>query len=60
MPDANLTSLALARSLKHRATELGFDRVGITRCDASRYAGYFRRWLDEGRAARCIPRLAVR
>jgi epoxyqueuosine reductase len=44
--DANLTAVAL----KRRASELGFDRVGIARCDASRYAGYFRRWLDEGGA----------
>jgi epoxyqueuosine reductase len=48
--DMNLADHALALSIKQRAGALGFDRVGIARCDASRYTGYFRRWLDDGRA----------
>jgi len=46
----NVAGSDLALAIKRQAAELGFDRVGIARCDASRYADYFRQWLDDGRA----------
>jgi epoxyqueuosine reductase len=49
-PDINLAGRALVKAIKERSVELGFDRVGIAGCDASRYAGYFRQWVDAGRA----------
>jgi epoxyqueuosine reductase len=40
----------LARRVKHRAAELGFDLAGIAPADPSRYRDYLRRWLDDGQA----------
>jgi epoxyqueuosine reductase len=40
----------LAVQIKRRATELGFDRVGIASAEPTRYRDYFRQWLDDGRA----------
>jgi epoxyqueuosine reductase len=48
MSAADPAQLALA--IKNRARGLGFDRVGITSADPSRYRHYFRQWLDDGRA----------
>ena len=46
----DLTSHALAASIKLRAGEIGFDLVGIASAEPSRYREVFRRWLDDGRA----------
>lgn len=48
-PLAQLRDTTLARSIKSKAADLGFDLVGIAPADPSRYAEYFRKWLDEGR-----------
>jgi epoxyqueuosine reductase len=40
----------LAAEIKQRGRALGFDLIGITSAEPSRYQDYFRRWLDEGRA----------
>jgi len=40
----------IAAEIKHRATELGFDLVGIAPGGPSAYGDYFRRWLSDGRA----------
>jgi epoxyqueuosine reductase len=45
-----LDRIALAARIKSSAREIGFDLVGIAPADPSRYAGYLRRWLDEGNA----------
>ena len=45
-----LTELALARSIKDRAEELGFDRVAIGPADRPEHAEAFERWLDAGHA----------
>ncbi len=42
--------LALAGAIKRRATDLGFDLVGIAPAHASKYRDFFRRWIDDGRA----------
>jgi epoxyqueuosine reductase len=49
-PGANLTQTALASAIKARALALGFDLVGIARCEASPRINYLRQWLDEGQA----------
>jgi epoxyqueuosine reductase len=41
---------ALAAEVKRRATELGFDLVGIAEAEPSRYRDYLRSWLDAGQA----------
>jgi epoxyqueuosine reductase len=46
----NLTKTALASAIKARARALGFDLVGIARCDPSPRADYLRQWLDDGQA----------
>ena len=46
----NLPAHALAQQVKRRATELGFDLVGVAPAAPSRYRDYLRRWLDEGQA----------
>ena len=38
----------LAAQVKHRATELGFDLVGIAPAQPSQYRDYFRQWLESG------------
>lgn len=40
---------ALAEAVKRRALEMGFDLVGVTPADPTRYRDYFRHWLDAGR-----------
>ncbi len=40
----------LSEKIKRRASELGFDLVGIAPAHPSEYQDYFRRWLAEGRA----------
>jgi epoxyqueuosine reductase len=40
----------LTAQIKRLARELGFDLVGITSAEPSRYRDYFRRWLDDGAA----------
>jgi epoxyqueuosine reductase len=40
----------LAATIKQRARATGFDLCGIAPADPSRYADYFRQWLDAGRA----------
>src|SRR5579871_2473609 len=47
---AQLDPGALSARIRERATELGFDLVGIAPADPSQFAGYLRRWLDEGQA----------
>jgi epoxyqueuosine reductase len=49
-PAPTIDRLALAAQVKLHARDLGFDLVGIARADPLRYADYFRRWLDDGRA----------
>jgi len=45
-----LDRMALAARIKSAARDIGFDLVGIARADPSRFAGYLRRWLDDGQA----------
>jgi epoxyqueuosine reductase len=40
----------LAAEIKRRARELGFDLVGITTAEPSKYREYLREWLDSGQA----------
>lgn len=40
----------LAAGVKRRATELGFDLVGIADAGPARYRDYLRNWLDDGQA----------
>jgi len=40
----------LTGQIKLRAKEAGFDRVGIAPAEKSRYADYFKQWLDGGQA----------
>jgi epoxyqueuosine reductase len=42
-------SLPLVEQIKTRAREIGFDLVGIASAEASKYADYFRQWVDAGR-----------
>jgi epoxyqueuosine reductase len=42
--------LKLADQIKAKAREIGFDLVGITSAEPSKYSSYFRQWLDAGRA----------
>jgi epoxyqueuosine reductase len=49
-PPPNLAEHALALEIKNQARALGFDLVGIASCEPSRFTGYFRDWLDQGRA----------
>jgi epoxyqueuosine reductase len=44
-PDAHQS----AAEIKRRARALGFDLVGITPAEPSRYREYLRQWLDDGR-----------
>jgi epoxyqueuosine reductase len=48
--EINFANRALASAIKEKAAELGFDLVGIARCQPSPHAGYFRQWLDDGHA----------
>jgi epoxyqueuosine reductase len=41
---------ALAGRVKAKAREVGFDLVGITTAEPSRYREYLRQWLDDGQA----------
>ena len=41
---------ALAAQIKQRASESGFDLVGISSAEPSRWGEYLRKWLDEGQA----------
>ena len=41
---------ALAGRVKAKAREIGFDLVGITTAEVSRYRDYLRQWLDDGQA----------
>jgi epoxyqueuosine reductase len=53
MPSTAVETLrdhALAAEVKRRATELGFDLVGIAEAGPSRYRDYLRSWLDAGQA----------
>ena len=45
-----LDHLAIAAQIKQRAREIGFDLVGIAPASSSRWAGYLRDWLDQGKA----------
>jgi len=45
-----LAALALTRTVKERARELGFDRVAIGPARAPQHADAFERWLDAGHA----------
>jgi epoxyqueuosine reductase len=40
----------LAASIRQKAREIGFDRVGIAPAGGSKYRAYFRDWLDAGQA----------
>ncbi len=40
----------LAAAIKDKASEIGFDLVGIAPLQASVYTSYFRQWLDAGKA----------
>jgi epoxyqueuosine reductase len=40
----------MAAEIKRRTRELGFDLVGITTAEPSRYREYLREWLDSGQA----------
>ena len=62
----SLAALALTRTVKERALELGFDRVAVAAAAPPPHADAFERWLeaghagdmeylDEGRAARLDP-----
>jgi epoxyqueuosine reductase len=46
----SLTALALTRTVKERARELGFDRVAVGAAASPRHAAAFERWLDAGYA----------
>jgi epoxyqueuosine reductase len=46
----SLTALALTRTVKERALELGFDRVAVGAAAPPQHAGDFERWLDAGYA----------
>jgi len=65
-----LAALALTRTVKERARELGFDQVAIGAARAPQHAAAFERWLDagyagdmgyleRGRAARLDPGLLL-
>jgi epoxyqueuosine reductase len=41
---------AIASGIRTRASELGFDLVGIAGTERSRYRDHFRQWLDAGNA----------
>ncbi len=43
-------SLALARAVKAKALEVGFDLAGICSAEPSRHRAHLRRWLDDGQA----------
>jgi epoxyqueuosine reductase len=45
-----LTALTLTRTVKERALELGFDRVGVGAAGAPEHGRAFERWLDAGYA----------
>jgi epoxyqueuosine reductase len=45
-----LAALALTRTVKERARELGFDRVAIGAARPPQHAGAFERWLEAGYA----------
>ncbi len=47
---AILDTHQLAGEIKRRATELGFDLVGIADARPSAYRDYLRNWLDDGQA----------
>ena len=47
---SSASSHRLAAEIKRRATELGFDLVGIADASPSRYRDYYRAWLDSGQA----------
>jgi epoxyqueuosine reductase len=40
---------ALAGEIRRKARELGFDLVGVAPAEPSRYRGFLREWLDDGR-----------
>jgi epoxyqueuosine reductase len=42
--------MTLAEQIKAKATEIGFDLVGIASAEPSKFTGYFQKWLDAGRA----------
>jgi epoxyqueuosine reductase len=41
---------AIAARIKQRAREIGFDLAGIASAEPSKWAGYLRKWLDDGQA----------
>ena len=43
-----INSHQVAREIKQRARELGFDLVGITSASPSKHSDYLRHWLDDG------------
>src|SRR5437879_5148907 len=45
-----IDSHQLGAMIKQRARELGFDLIGITSAEPSRYRDYLRQWLDDGQA----------
>lgn len=45
----DLQQSTLARAIREKVAELGFDLVGVAPADPSRFADYYRRWLAEGR-----------
>ena len=49
-PVKSLVGAALASAIKRKATDLGFDLVGIAPADPTRYRAYLREWLDAGNA----------
>ena len=48
-PCHTLTVTTLTTALKNRATELGFDLVGVAEAGASQTVAHLRSWLAEGR-----------
>jgi epoxyqueuosine reductase len=46
----SLAGHALARAVKRKASDLGFDLVGVAPADPTRHRAYLRQWLDSGKA----------
>lgn len=47
----SLRCAALAKAVKRKAVDLGFDLVGVAPAEPTRYRAYLREWLDAGKAA---------
>jgi len=50
-PDSPMDFATLATDIRAWATELGFDRIGITDTDLGAHPGHLRRWLEAGHHA---------